>query len=199
MLIFPQQLSFTVGALLGLGRRKKIPRCEGASWMGFVGEESFEDQFQVFKMFGAVSRAQRMVGWSMCVYVCARACSSLKGKNKIKPSLGLWILFARWLYLYDIRLVWTSGKDLTHQQFSGSDSLLKSPLKQPRPGCLPPSLYLLAESKSNTVQGYTLGWEPGNLDGLRSASHCRCGLRNKLLNWHTCLWVFVAALLTRAK
>ena len=42
--------------------------------MGFAGEESFEDQFQVFKMFGAVSRAQRMVGWSMCVYVCARAC-----------------------------------------------------------------------------------------------------------------------------
>lgn len=57
--------------------------------MGFAGEESFEDQFQVFKMFGAVSRAQRMVGWSMCVCVCARACSSLKGKNKIKPSLGL--------------------------------------------------------------------------------------------------------------
>ena len=45
--------------------------------MGFVVEETFEDQFQVFNMFGAVSRAQRMVGWSVCVYVCAcaRACS----------------------------------------------------------------------------------------------------------------------------
>ena len=38
--------------------------------MGFTAEESFEDQFQVFKMFGAVSRAQRMAGWSMCVCVC---------------------------------------------------------------------------------------------------------------------------------
>ena len=134
----------------------------------------------------------------MCVHVHVLVLS-LKRKNKIKPSLGLWILSARWLYLYHIRLVWTSGKDPIRQQFSCSDSLLKSPLKQPGPGFLPPSLYLLAESKSNTVQGYTLGWEPGNLDGLRSASHCRYGLRNKLLNWHTCLWVSVAALLTRAK
>lgn len=41
--------------------------------MGFTAEESFEDQFQVFKMFGAVSRAQRTAGWSMCVYVCLSA------------------------------------------------------------------------------------------------------------------------------
>ena len=65
--------------------------------MGFTGEESFEDQVQVFKMFGAVSRAQRTAGWSVCVCVCVCvcvpactcACSALKGKNKIKPSLVL--------------------------------------------------------------------------------------------------------------
>lgn len=42
--------------------------------MGFTGEESFEDQVQVFKMFGAVSRAQRTAGWSMYVCVCVCVC-----------------------------------------------------------------------------------------------------------------------------
>lgn len=59
--------------------------------MGFAGEESFEDQFQVFKMFGAVSRAQRMVGWSMCVYVClcAHVLAHLL-KERIRSNL-LWV------------------------------------------------------------------------------------------------------------
>ena len=43
--------------------------------MGFTGEESFEDQVQVFKMFGAVSRAQRTAGWSVCVCVCVCVCA----------------------------------------------------------------------------------------------------------------------------
>ena len=57
--------------------------------MGFVGEESFEDQFQVFKMFGAVSRAQRMVGWSMCVCVCVHVLAHVL-KERIRSN-PLWV------------------------------------------------------------------------------------------------------------
>lgn len=52
---------------------KENPQVQRSILNGFYSGRIFEDQFQVFKMFGAVSRAQRMAGWSMCVYVCLSA------------------------------------------------------------------------------------------------------------------------------